>query len=214
MFRSELETFLAKFHQLWKDGYSAHLDVDAHAGQAWVGLRVMLGPCHQQQQQYQHHPHQSKRRRCPSYYRRQERRRAARAEAEEAGSAAENKENDDTSITIESEELSEASEDNSESVEGAIADKEAEEVSITKVSDEFRCEICDFTTNRRKELHIHISKKHAKIEQLDGNTTLCSESESDDDNNNPDGLDWDLIGQKLEEQIFLRKSKTRPWYYR
>ena len=46
MFRSELETFLAKFHQLWKDGYSAHLDVDAHAGQAWVGLRVMLGPCH------------------------------------------------------------------------------------------------------------------------------------------------------------------------
>ena len=93
----------------------------------------MLGPCHQQQQQqYQHHPHQSRRRRCPSYYRRQERRRAARAEAEEAGSAAENKENDDTLITIESEELSEASEDNSESVEGAIADKEAEEVSITK----------------------------------------------------------------------------------
>ena len=86
---------------------------------------------------------------------------------------------------IESVELSEASEDNSESVEGAIADKEAEEVSITKVSDEFRCEICDFTTNRRKELHIHISKKHAKIEQLDGNTTLCSESGSDGDNNNP-----------------------------
>ena len=69
---------------------------------------------------------------------------------------------------IESVELSEASEENSQSVEGAIADKEAEKVSITKVSDEFRCEICDFTTNRRKGLHIHISKKHAKIEQLDG----------------------------------------------
>ena len=77
---------------------------------------------------------------------------------------------------IESVELSEVSEENSESVEGAIADKEAEEVSITKVSDEFRCEICDFTTNRRKQLHIHISKKHAKIEHLHGNTTLCSET--------------------------------------
>ena len=119
---------------------------------------------------------------------------------------------DDTSITIESEELSEASEDNSKSVKGAIADKEAEEVSITKVSDEFRCEICDFTTNRRKGLHIHISKKHAKIEQLDGNTILCLESESDDDNNNPDGLDGDLIGQKLEEQRFLsERTSSRPW---
>ena len=40
---------------------------------------------------------------------------------------------------IESVELSEASEENSESVEGAIADKEAEKVSITKLIDEFRC---------------------------------------------------------------------------
>ena len=58
---------------------------------------------------------------------------------------------------IESVELSEASEENSESVEGAIADKEAEKVSITKVSDEFRCEICDFTTNLRKGLDILLS---------------------------------------------------------
>ena len=40
---------------------------------------------------------------------------------------------------IESVELSEVSEENSESVEGAIADKEAEKVSITKLIDEFRC---------------------------------------------------------------------------
>ena len=27
---------------LWSAGYSAHLDLDSHAGEAWVGLRVVL----------------------------------------------------------------------------------------------------------------------------------------------------------------------------
>ena len=43
MFVSELETFVKKFHQLWSAGHSAHLDIDSHAGRAWVGLRVQLG---------------------------------------------------------------------------------------------------------------------------------------------------------------------------
>ena len=32
-----------KFKTLWKSGYDAHLDIDSHAGQAWVGLRLRLG---------------------------------------------------------------------------------------------------------------------------------------------------------------------------
>ena len=40
---SEIENFLKKFHQLWSNGLTAHLDLDTHAGQAWVGLRVKLG---------------------------------------------------------------------------------------------------------------------------------------------------------------------------
>ena len=43
MFITELDTFVKKFHQLWNDGISAHLDLDTHAGDAWVGLRVRLG---------------------------------------------------------------------------------------------------------------------------------------------------------------------------
>ena len=31
------------FHQLWKAGDTAHLDLDTHAGQAWIGLRTPLG---------------------------------------------------------------------------------------------------------------------------------------------------------------------------
>ena len=35
--------FIQKFKQLWQAGHIAHLDVDANAGEAWVGLRVQLG---------------------------------------------------------------------------------------------------------------------------------------------------------------------------
>ena len=40
---TELNSFIFKFNQLWHSGISAHLDIDTHAGEAWVGLRVHLG---------------------------------------------------------------------------------------------------------------------------------------------------------------------------
>ena len=43
MVATELDTFVLKFHQLWKAGHTAHLDLDTCAGNAWVGLRVQLG---------------------------------------------------------------------------------------------------------------------------------------------------------------------------
>ena len=43
MLVTELDTFVHKFQQLWNDGYNAHLDLDTHAGLAWVSLRVQLG---------------------------------------------------------------------------------------------------------------------------------------------------------------------------
>ena len=43
MFITELDTFVRKFHQLWNDGFTAHLDLDTQAGNAWVGLRLNLG---------------------------------------------------------------------------------------------------------------------------------------------------------------------------
>ena len=58
---SELQNFVNKFHQLRQAGFTAHLDRDAHAGQAWVCLHLMPEPKH----------------RSPSYLKRQERRKAA-----------------------------------------------------------------------------------------------------------------------------------------
>ena len=39
----EIDKFVLKFKSLWKSGLTAHLDLDAHAGEAWVGLRVRVG---------------------------------------------------------------------------------------------------------------------------------------------------------------------------
>ena len=71
MFASELDHFVRKFLQLKKAGATAHLDVDARAGEAWVRLSVQLD------QGSEKNP----RKRSPCYYRRQERRKAAAAEA-------------------------------------------------------------------------------------------------------------------------------------
>ena len=59
MSKTEIDSFVAKFHQLWKAGVAAHLDLDTQAGYAWVGLHVQLGqapshvhpaePCHQRE---------------------------------------------------------------------------------------------------------------------------------------------------------------------
>ena len=40
---TELDSFIRKFHQLWQAGLTAHLDLDTHAGTAWVGVCVQLG---------------------------------------------------------------------------------------------------------------------------------------------------------------------------
>ena len=156
MFDRELNSFLQKFHQLRKSGATAHLDVDTHAGQAWVGLRVMLGPIQHQQSSSQRH-------RSPSYFRRQERRRAARQSSEEsdkvvAGDAA-------TKVN--------------EEIRTSTIEKNAEEAS--KVDNDFSCEICDFHSNRRTGLQVHMSRKHATIEQLDGNMTMPIEDQFDEE---------------------------------
>ena len=72
------------FHQLWKAGDTAHLDLDTHAGQAWIGLRTPLGHSGQPRQYppqtptHRQYPSQSPTHRSPSYYCRQERRKAAK----------------------------------------------------------------------------------------------------------------------------------------
>ena len=137
MFRSELDSFICKFLQLREAGMIAHLDVDTHAGQAWVGLRVMLGSVQNQQQSQQR---SSSRNRSPSYFRRQERRRAEKQASEIVAEEAK------------------SSEKKVEAGEASTSEGNADKA--------YDCELCDFQSNRENGLKIHMSKKHAKIEQL------------------------------------------------
>ena len=178
MFDEQLSSFLSKFHQLRRAGATAHLDIDTYAGKAWVGLRVMLGSV----QHHQHHPNvpnANGRRRSPSYYRRQEKRKAARA-AEKPSSS------DVTEVT---EEVNKSDNVNGDDVvttaEARPTDhkvdekKNAEEASSTP--DEFNCELCDFISNRKNGLNIHMSRKHPRIEQIDGNMTVTEANDKDYD---------------------------------
>ena len=36
----------------------------------------------------------------------------------------------------------------------------------------FDCELCDFVSNRKNGVAVHMNRKHQNIEQLDGNTTF------------------------------------------
>ena len=88
LFVTELNTFVQKFQQLWSAGITAHLDLDTHAGQAWVGLRA---PGHL------HHlhpfPQAFKKQDSPSRQRRRARREAARkTKAEKVPTSNENAE--------------------------------------------------------------------------------------------------------------------------
>ena len=74
---------LSKFKHLWRAGCDAHLDINTHAGQAWVGLHVRLG--HAQKHHHQNlYTNVNKARNGFSRQRRRERRAAQRKQAEEA----------------------------------------------------------------------------------------------------------------------------------
>ena len=98
----KLHSFINTFHLLWKAGETAHLNLDTHAGQAWIGIRTPLGYYAQTHQYHpntpqthnthtqhpphtpqtpthqQHHAH-TKAKRSPSYFRRLHRRKTDRA---------------------------------------------------------------------------------------------------------------------------------------
>ena len=84
----KLNTFINIFHHLWNSGDTAHLDLNTHAGQAWVGIRTPLGYPGQNQQyqqqtpKYHQYSKQSLNQRSPSYFRRKQRRQAAKAAEE------------------------------------------------------------------------------------------------------------------------------------
>ena len=80
----ELDSFICKFRLLRQEGGSAHLDIDAHAGEAWVGLCVCLGHAPVPKKVNQNHSKLSCRNRDSPPRQRRRARRAAAGEQEQA----------------------------------------------------------------------------------------------------------------------------------
>ena len=179
----ELDSFLRKFHQLWKAGSSANLNLDCHAGIAWIGLQVQLGPAPGPANQAP----PPTRYRGPSYQRRQGRRRAAKAAAVAAATAS------DPHITEEVMENEVDAEKADTQTENVVPDEEesakkvnenevnAEKVNITHMVPDveqsvasaekvnaFTCDICAFQSSWENGLKIHTGRKHKNIVQIDG----------------------------------------------
>ena len=183
---TEVDTFIRKFHQLWKSGVTAHLDLDTHAGNAWVGLRVQLGhvpgPLH-----HQVHPQhqQAFRKVSPSRLRRRARRLAARENASFAntratGEVATTSSEEEHANTVEytgdasiteKEENNDPTEQNEKTTEKVEHEKVDEKVA-ENASGTFQCLICDFTSTWENGLSVHMGKKHGNLEQLDGQADI------------------------------------------
>ena len=155
----EIQSFIFKFHQLWKAGVTAHLNLDTQAGKAWVGLRVELG-------QFDQVPAQTRSQRSPSYFRRQERRKAAKAaDVTVADTVEEN--------VVETSAVKADCSDHQEENRTNAAAEAVESLEAVQ----HKCKICDFKTNWKNSLSVHMTRKHSKIEQIDGNLDKDSDDE-------------------------------------
>ena len=199
-----VRSFVEKFHHLWRDGQSAHLNLDCHAGEAWVGLRLRLGHPRAHGRGPQQN-HDRVRRRGPGYSRRLERRAAQRAaaaaepqvqtvepvhaeqaqtgvdqvetepvQAGKADAAAVNQVEADLTEQVVTEAVKLV--DNDEAAEAVGGARRKDEVE-PRGGREYECVLCEFTAERASGVRLHMAGMHTTLEQLDGCTDYETEME-------------------------------------
>ena len=154
-----MESFLWKFKNLQYAGVKASLTFEAENCKAFVTLKADLGilpPPPSLHHGYQHEHAQVHR--PPAYWRRQVRRKAAKlAAAEQETIPAEQAQHiDDPEVILE------PVAEKATNIEGNTNDV------AEKASEHFECQLCDFISNWENGLKVHMSRKHSRIEQIDG----------------------------------------------
>ena len=90
-----------------------------------------------------------------------------------------------------------------------IDDKDvAVEGKIAEEAIEFKCEICDFSSNKESGLNIHMSRKHAVLEQIDGNIEQPQELNTEYNEEIEDYLKTGILGSEIqlfEDLLFYLK---------
>ena len=160
MANSEIDSFVLKFKNLQYAGLKASLTLRANLG--------YLPPPHHHG--YNRGPQVN---RPPAYFRRQECRKAARVAAEEESVQAEQAQD-----CIQADDIKDVS---SETDVCIVAEKATDESEKKEEAEEaiqrFECEICDFQSNWQNGLNVHMSRKHSKIDQLDGHADVSTDDE-------------------------------------
>ena len=169
----EIDSFVQKFKNLWHAGLKATLNVETENGEAFVTLKAGLGYSPPPLNFPVPHGHVLRTYRGPSYHCRQERRQAARADAA-AGNVASRLQAEQVSDTDETsgEKIAEEANETSEMKKN---EKEAEQA-----VNNFECAICDFMSNWENGLNVHMTRKHRRIDQIDGNIAEHEDSNQDD----------------------------------
>ena len=161
----DLDSFYFKFKNLMFAEKDATLTVKSEAGRVQVSLSVDLG--HVLSVEPPHLPHLH----CRNGPSRQ-RRRKRRAE-ERARKVAENADVNEAGTCEASEKGVNQSNDNEEEVVvETVSSENSISVEENIVEREFRCELCDFRSNWQNGLSIHMTRKHSKLKQLDGNDSF------------------------------------------
>ena len=52
---------------------------------------------------------------------------------------------------------------------------------VEETESEFFCDLCEFKSKWQNGVNIHMARKHSRIEQLDGNSSVNDASEEDDE---------------------------------
>ena len=173
---SELESFLTKFRGLWNSGFDAHLELESHAGQAWVSLRVRLGHAPGPVQHPRHFAHQNRTRNGPSRQRRRERRAEARRLATEEAVLVDG----ENAEEAEDRQVADKADTNLSEAAVKVVEDKSDQPS-EQARNDFSCLICDFVSSWETGLQIHMTKKHSMVEQVDGNATLTDDDVLEDD---------------------------------
>ena len=131
----ELDSFITKFKGLWNSGLDAHLELNTHAGQAWVNLRVRLG--HAPGPMQPHFPHEKKSRNGPARQRRRTKRAAEKAaKTEEVEHGAEEATSSTTEVTVDDTvELIPSNDDITEKVMEKVTNIEMEDIGTIQIED-------------------------------------------------------------------------------
>ena len=173
----EIDSFIVKFRNLWKLGFDAHLNLESHAGQAWVGLYVRLGHGPHPAQQHQHQHFQSplnvRTRDGPSRQRRRARRAAARAE--QVDTVEQTKQDDPVIVAEVAEEAEKAEDTHGKAADNVVLEEEANKVT-GKVNGSIAFETkeqTDATVNNPEEISDEVCPDSAYLaEHAEENVTF------------------------------------------